>query len=665
MEPTQLERIIVRRGILDQNIVSRIRRTEAIAFHEVAIRQIGSIEEEAWLEAVAVEEGFPPVWPSGSPSSLSQGHWDAQKLFEMAAVVLRIDPIPVIGMLDPAFEGEVRVAFQQMNPQGAAPEIRLISPHFFLSVREYCPTSASCEEPSFTTDEMKEWAEECGLNGVEALSDLIAALHHACMVDTLPDGFVRRAERIRGLADVWLVQGGKTIAWVATPRANNLQIAKQCLQILGKRVYVLAISPWENRRLDESTPHAVEDIEEFKAAGWQISANWNSGEIGQKLYEQIIESAAIAGASDIHIEPKDGRSRVRFRILGVMVEQSPLELIYAKDFLRRVKIQASLRHDHERTIQSGAAEFNRANGEKLELRVEVSPPKGDEESAVIRLLDRRLPDLGQLQIDAKSRRAIDWFLPQETGMMILSGPTGSGKTTTIYACLNELDRPDQKIITIEDPVEKHLSGAVQFEINERQNITFAALMKSVVRQDPDILMVQEMRDPESAQAAMDCAVSGTQVFTTTHANDCAGVITRVNSSFRIDRSTFAYAVKMIMAQRLVRRLCTCKVTEEATPDELRFFGNIYDSIERPLSAKRRGCPLCHGSGYRDRFAVAEVMIVDQALRELIERNEPPHQLRRANQARGYKTLPEIAVSLAFSGEIELMEARSFLPDLPV
>jgi type II secretory ATPase GspE/PulE/Tfp pilus assembly ATPase PilB-like protein len=311
-------------------------------------------------------------------------------------------------------------------------------------------------------------------------------------------------------------------------------------------------------------------------------------------------------------------------------------------------------------IQDGSGEFETSSGEVTEQRYSIAVAKGGAEAAVIRILSRKLPKLEDIHLDAVSRRAIDWFLEGDGGMFVVTGPTGSGKTTTLYACLSKIDLPETKIITVEHPVEKHLPGAVQIDVREDGDITFKTALKCVVRQDPDVIMIGEIRDNESAAVAVNAALTGHSVFSTIHAIDPVGVLERLCQSFQIDRMTAAQALRLVLSQRLVRRLCPlCKKVGPARAEDLRFFPET--DIANPIQATKVGCPACRFTGYAGRIAIAEVLMFDPIMVALVENREPAGVLRARNRERGFLPLGDQASLLAQTGEISFAEAKLLMP----
>jgi general secretion pathway protein E len=284
----------------------------------------------------------------------------------------------------------------------------------------------------------------------------------------------------------------------------------------------------------------------------------------------------------------------------------------------------------------------------------------------MRVLDRQqLSDelkgitLERLGFDADTLARVRRLSREPYGMFLVTGPTGSGKTTTLYGCLQALNDSELSITTIEQPVEKHFEDALQMEVHTEGSLTFETALKSNLRHDPDVIMIGEIRDRQSAAIAVQAAITGHQVLSTIHANDAVGVLDRMTLSFGIDRAAFAQALKLSIAQRLVRRLCPqCRETGPASHEDMRGFPDI--DVAAPVISRRVGCPSCSGTGFAGRIAIMELFPVDSQMTALIIADATPATLRLENAKRGYTSLLHQATRLAFTGEIALTEARAFL-----
>lgn len=374
-----------------------------------------------------------------------------------------------------------------------------------------------------------------------------------------------------------------------------------------------------------------------------------------RLVHLIISEAVRERASDIHIEPLANRLRIRYRIDGICheVDAPPKKLQAA--LLSRVKIISDMDIAEKRKPQDGRIAMSVA-GEKLDMRVSALPAYHGE-SIVMRLLKKEsilinLQELGFHDSDYKRFQAI---IRRPNGIFLVTGPTGSGKTTTLYAALNELNRPDKKIITAEDPVEYMLSGINQCEVNVKAGLTFGRILRSMLRQAPNIILVGEIRDSETANIAVEAALTGHLVFSTLHTNDAPGAITRL-IDMGVKPFLVASAVQAIMAQRLVRAICPqCKVPAEVSPRELQAVGLKPEDIRSVTIYKGTGCTYCRNTGFRGRTAMFELMQMDSQLRDMTFRRETHSDIRKQARMSGMVTLREDGIRKVLAGITTIQE----------
>lgn len=380
-----------------------------------------------------------------------------------------------------------------------------------------------------------------------------------------------------------------------------------------------------------------------------------------KLVHSTLYDAVASGASDIHLENDGQGLTIKYRIDGVLntiAQPSGREL--AEQVVSRIKVMAELDIAERRVPQDGRFQVV-MRGRQIDLRVSIMPGVFGED-AVLRILDRQqLADelkgitLDRLGFDATTLARIRRLSHEPYGMFLVTGPTGSGKTTTLYAAISEINNGRDKIITIEDPVEYQLPGILQIPVNEKKGLTFARGLRSILRHDPDKIMVGEIRDPETAQIAVQSALTGHLVFTTVHANNVYDVIGRF-MHMGVDPYSFVSALNGILAQRLVRLNCPhCLAPHEPTAQLL------ADSSLSPAQAAGfrfqagRGCGHCRGSGYRGRKAIAEMMLLNDELRELIVARAPIRQVKEAAARAGTVSLRQAALDLVRRGETTLEE----------
>ncbi len=368
-----------------------------------------------------------------------------------------------------------------------------------------------------------------------------------------------------------------------------------------------------------------------------------------RLVHQIIGEALEQRASDIHIEPFDDRVRIRYRIDGVCREtQSPPKTAQGA-LISRIKIMAGMDIAEKRKPQDGSISL-RVQGRDIDIRVSDIPATYGE-SIVMRLLDkeRGLLDLEQLGFDESDLTRFEKVIRRPNGIILVTGPTGSGKTTTLYSALKRLNRPDVKIITAEDPVEYVMSGINQTEVKRKIGLDFSRILKAMLRQAPNIILVGEIRDLETADAAVQASLTGHLVCSTLHTNDAPSALTRL-MDMGVKPFLVASSVIAVMGQRLVRVLCEeCKEAYEPTDIELKMVGMSPEMISGPKIYKASGCPTCNGTGYRGRLGVYELLEMNSELRKLVFERASVLEMTRAARRSGMTTLQEDGVRKILKG----------------
>jgi general secretion pathway protein E len=380
-----------------------------------------------------------------------------------------------------------------------------------------------------------------------------------------------------------------------------------------------------------------------------------------KLVNSTLYDALRLGASDVHVETGGEGLNIKYRLDGVLsVAGRAAGGSFAEQVISRIKVMAELDIAERRVPQDGRFKVA-AQGREIDVRVSIMPSIHGED-AVLRILDKQaLADevrglrLDTLGFDADAMRVIRHLASQPYGMLLVTGPTGSGKTTTLYAALSEINHGLDKIITIEDPVEYQLPGVLQIPVNEKKGLTFARGLRSILRHDPDKVMVGEIRDADTAQIAVQAALTGHLVFTTVHANNVFDVIGRFNH-MAVDSHSFMSALNGIVAQRLMRMNCPhCVEPIVAGPEQALALG-VGPSVVAAMSLRAgRGCGHCRGTGYRGRKAIAEVLVVDDELRELLAGRESPRRVKAAAAAKGFRALRAVALDLVARGETSIEE----------
>jgi type IV pilus assembly protein PilB len=370
-----------------------------------------------------------------------------------------------------------------------------------------------------------------------------------------------------------------------------------------------------------------------------------------RLVNLMILEAHRMRASDIHLEPLEKRLRLRYRIDGVlqMMTDPPKKLQAA--LISRIKIMSNMSIAEKRLPQDGRIQLRTADGRtSIDLRVSTIPTNHGE-SVVMRILDKTsltlgLPELGFLSDD---QATIERILGLPDGIFLVTGPTGSGKSTTLYACLNVINKPDRKIITVEDPVEYQLSGVNQVPVNEDVGMTFAAALRAMLRQAPNIIMVGEIRDLETASIAINASLTGHLVFSTLHTNDAPSAVTRL-VDIGVKQFLVASSVRAIMAQRLVRRICAnCTEPYQPTETELRALNLKQDQLDQANFRKGRGCEKCRGTGYKGRMGIFEICVLDDEIRRMVNEKMGVSAIRQRARDLGMRTLREDGLRKVLGG----------------
>jgi type II secretory ATPase GspE/PulE/Tfp pilus assembly ATPase PilB-like protein len=469
----------------------------------------------------------------------------------------------------------------------------------------------------------------------------------------------------------------------------------------GKRLHVAMADPTDLERLDELAsalharivPHvatagaidvvlrkgdATQRVLQEAASGFRISLVKET-EAGEevldldrlatdsemspiiKLVDTVIYNAMESRASDIHIETRDTEVQVKYRIDGALYAKvDPIDLAYHQTLISRIKVMSELDIAERRVPQDGRFRV-RYKGRNVDFRVSIMPTVHGED-AVIRILDKEQinEEFRNLNLDVvgfsdEDIRKFRRYIAEPYGMVLVTGPTGSGKTTTLYAALNEIRNEEDKIITIEDPVEYQLHGITQIPVNEKKGLTFARGLRSILRHDPDKIMVGEIRDEETAQIAIQSALTGHLVFTTVHANNVIDVIGRF-LNMGVEPYNFVSSLNCVLAQRLVRILCPVCKRAYHPPD-----AELMESGLRPEEQRGRafymsvGCDACNHTGYRGRTAIHELLDLTDNIREMIVERRPGSEVRRAAEAEGLTGLRESALQKVFAGISTLHE----------
>ena len=425
---------------------------------------------------------------------------------------------------------------------------------------------------------------------------------------------------------------------------------------------MLASARPDDKRASDVFAGALSPLSGVGAAGGQPDALDAAG-VDQpaviQFINKILTDAILSGASDIHLEPRRSSLEIRFRQDGTLRSVDSIRREFQAACSSRLKIMAEMNIAERRLPQDGRISVT-VEGRAIDMRVSSLPTQYGE-SLVLRILDKSgvRPQLSDLGFSERNLKALNGLIRKPHGIFLATGPTGSGKTTTLYSAIHEIHTPDVNIITVEDPIEYELDGIRQSNVNEKAGLTFARQLRAILRQDPDIIYVGEIRDTETAEIAFRAALTGHLVFSTLHCNDAAGAITRL-LNMGMDPFLVASSVVGILAQRLVRKVCPqCAQPSPPTEVDLQAFGVDLDSPEfhRARFMAGSGCDHCSGVGYKGRASVQELMVMDDGIRAMTLGRIPSHKIRQAAMARGMTTMRQDAAAKVMQGVTTFEEAQ--------
>ena len=451
------------------------------------------------------------------------------------------------------------------------------------------------------------------------------------------------------------LQDDGTYMTVAVADALDFEVLDSLPHVIGREVTFMAATPSGISKVLHDNYGVESELEDSGTSFTVITegeveeADANDAPIIKMVSNMLLE-AFRTRASDIHIEPLETILRIRFRVDGRLVEvdNHPKRLLPA--IVARIKVMSGTMSIAEKRMPQDGRIQMRIGGKEVDLRVSTVPSNHGE-SIVMRILDKSslllgLPELGFFTDDEQVMRGL-MGLPD--GIILVTGPTGSGKTTTLYACLNYINKPDRKIITVEDPIEYQLAGINQVMVKTDIGMTFAAALRAMLRQAPNIIMVGEIRDVETANIAINASLTGHLVFSTLHTNDAPSAVARL-ADIGVQRFLIASAVRAIMAQRLVRALCKeCKGPAELTDTEMRMLRLDQSQLADSNIMGPVGCESCRDTGYRGRQGIFEIFKVDDEVRHLINENLSTPQLRRRARELGMRTLREDGIRKVLAG----------------
>jgi type IV pilus assembly protein PilB len=458
---------------------------------------------------------------------------------------------------------------------------------------------------------------------------------------------------------------------IASADPQKIQIADELRTFLGYDIHVcVATEPEIQKAIEklfssetESVESLVDDLEHDDDLAAAAAAAGRDGPTDLTSIEALAESAPVRkllnmvlllairdGASDIHFEPFEHEFRIRLKADGVLQEMVPPPKHLAFAITTRIKVMANLDIAERRLPQDGRIELN-VGGHPVDLRVSVLPTLFGE-SVVMRVLDRGVVslDLDKLGMEEGIKRKFRDVMKRPNGIIMVTGPTGSGKTTTLYSALSELNEVEDKLITTEDPIEYDIDGIVQVPIDNELGNTFAAILRAILRQDPDRILVGEIRDVETAEIAVQASLTGHMVFSTLHTNDAPSTITRLRD-MGVPPFLITATVEAIMAQRLVRRICAnCREEVIPGPDVLADLELTADQVMGKKFYRGKGCEKCNRTGYKGRLGLYEFMVMNDDLRDMIMRNASTEDLRDKARSQGMITLRDSGMQGIFEGQ---------------
>ena len=451
--------------------------------------------------------------------------------------------------------------------------------------------------------------------------------------------------------------------YLAMSRPLDYQVVETVHFILGRPIVPVPCDPDEfDRAFLRYYPEKVDTVADIVAEfGEHIEEIENDEEDHSndapiiKFVDVVMQQAIRDKASDIHFEPFEKDFRIRYRVDGALYELPPPPRSLATPVISRVKIISGLNISERRRPQDGRIQ-TKMNGRPVDLRVSCLPTSYGE-SVVLRVLDRSVVnlELDALGIGQDVLDKIREIIRLPNGIMLVTGPTGSGKTTTLYSALGEINNPEDKLLTAEDPVEYDIEGIMQCPINDAVGMTFQKALRAFLRQDPDRILVGEIRDFETAQIAVEASLTGHFVFSTLHTNDAASTVTRL-MDMGVEPFLIASSLAGVLGQRLIRRVCkNCKTMYTPTDDDLERLGLERAQVEGIQFCYGKGCPVCNNTGYKGRKALTELLTVDQEMRDMISAGAPANVIRDKACQLGMRTLREDGLMAIFNGETSVDE----------
>jgi type IV pilus assembly protein PilB len=512
-----------------------------------------------------------------------------------------------------------------------------------------------------------------GLASSEGVARMLAARHQLPLVDLKLTGVSAEASVLvplhvlrRAVALPWRLEGETLRVALADPQnvhaIDELRLATRYQLSIGvaARDDILV----ELDRMDRVSDAVVESVDESEHDGDAVTDLEEDDGVSEgpvvRMVNSILLAAAEDSASDVHFEAQEDGIVVRFRIDGVLHETQRIPRRLQAGVTTRLKVLAKLDIAERRKPQDGRISLRAASaGRLLDIRLATLPTVAGE-TVVLRLLDKskQAPTLEALGLSDEMRATFSSLVSRPTGAILVTGPTGSGKSTTLYAALTQVNRPEINIITVEDPVEYRLPGVNQVQINVRAGLTFASALRSILRSDPDVVMVGEVRDGETAKMAIEAALTGHLVLSTLHTNDAPSTLTRLNE-MGVEPFLTASAVSAVLAQRLARKLCShcCEMYTPSVEEliEARVAPDVAAASDGMVLYRKRGCPRCNQTGYKGRIGIFQLLLMNEALAELAVRRGSRDEVEREAMAAGMRTLWDDGMAKVAAGLTSIEE----------
>ncbi|HCE45403.1 MAG TPA: pilus assembly protein PilB [Lentisphaeria bacterium] len=467
-----------------------------------------------------------------------------------------------------------------------------------------------------------------------------------------------------------------TAITIASRNPLNYQIADELRFILDKEIRIVVAKEKQiDASIEKFYPVESESMHDMLASmevDLQESGEKNLDNIKEDEIESLANEAPIvrfvdvvmyqaikAKASDIHFEPFEKEFKIRYRVDGALYEMAPPPKNLAIPVISRVKIMSGLNISERRRPQDGRIQL-KIGGRPVDLRVS-SLPTSHGESVVLRVLDRSVVnlDLNVLGIAEDVLKVMRQLIHMPNGIFVVTGPTGSGKTTTLYSCIKECNAPEDKLLTAEDPVEYDLEGVIQLPIHESIGMTFGRALRAFLRQDPDVIMIGEIRDLDTAQMAIQASLTGHFVFSTLHTNDASGAVTRL-IDMGIEPFLITSSFVGILGQRLIRKVCSsCKTPFTPTDDDLKLLGLTKEEVGSRKFYYGKGCANCNQSGYKGRKSISELLVMSTQIRELVTKKAPTIVIKEKARELGMRTMREDGVRSILDGETTMEEVLKY------